>query len=223
MQFTQTCLCAALILVTSLSSASGQTGEKTIGTERDAGKSATQTHGSDGVKKEAPTPAVLSETSSIWIHFAGGRRMQVDEVTEHSDGVWYRLGNVTTFIDKVRVERIERSTDPDLASLSETFDGSRRWSIADSARVENFFMSRFNRPLPIAVYGQSELHTRWGLDHRRSMDVGLHPDSVEGRILIRFLVSEGIPFLAFRRSIPGVATGPHIHVGHGSRRISARN
>ncbi|MGH9956499.1 MAG: hypothetical protein ACREBC_05135, partial [Pyrinomonadaceae bacterium] len=150
------------------------------------------------------------------------RRMQVDDVTEHSDGVWYRLGNVTTFIDKVRVERIERITDPDLASLSETFDGSRRWSIADSGRVENFFISRFNRPLPIAVYGQSELHTRWGLDHRRSMDVGLHPDSVEGRALIRFLISEGIPFLAFRRSIPGVATGPHIHVGHGSRRVFAR-
>lgn len=210
-------LCTALILVTAFSFSSAQTGEKASST--DTNKSIA--NGKEG--SEAPKPAAVEGTTSIWIHLAGGRRMQVDEVTEHSDGVWYRLGNVTTFIDRVRVERVERSTDPDLASLSETFDGSRRWSIADSARVENFFMSRFNRPLPIAVYGQSELHTRWGLDHRRSMDVGLHPDSVEGRTLMRFLVSEGIPFLAFRRSIPGVATGPHIHVGHGSRRISARN
>jgi hypothetical protein len=34
----------------------------------------------------------------------------------------------------------------------------------------------------------------------------------EGRALIKFLRSEGIPFLAFRGPIPGVATGPHIHI-----------
>ena len=54
------------------------------------------------------------------------------------------------------------------------------------------------------------------------MDVGLHPDSLEGRGLIEFLRREDIPFLAFREAIPGVATGPHTHVGNPSRRLSAR-
>ena len=81
-------------------------------------------------------------------------------------------------------------------------------------------MTRFKRPLPLTAFGQSELHNRWGLDHRNSMDVGLHPDSVEGKALIKFLTSEQIPFLAFRTSVPGVATGPHIHVGNGSHRMT---
>jgi hypothetical protein len=54
------------------------------------------------------------------------------------------------------------------------------------------------------------------------MDVGLHPDSAEGRALIEFLRNESIPFLAFRGPIPGVATGPHIHIGNRSPRISGR-
>ena len=71
------------------------------------------------------------------------------------------------------------------------------------------------------VYAQetkSDLHTRWGLDHRNGMDVGLHPDSVEGRALIEFLRAESIPFLVFRGPVPGVATGPHIHIGMPSHR-----
>lgn len=168
---------------------------------------------------EPPKSDAPPEVTTTWIHLIGGHRTQVDDVSETADGFWYKRANLTTFIDRARVERIERSSDPRLLSLSETFDGTRRWSIADSPKVESFFVSRFNRPLPLTAFGQSELHNRWGLDHRQSMDVGLHPNSVEGKALIRFLIEEGIPFLAFRSSVPGVATGPHIHIGHGSSRL----
>jgi len=50
--------------------------------------------------------------------------------------------------------------------------------------------------------------------------VALHPDSAEGRALIGFLQARGIPFLAFRGAVPGVATGPHIHIGSPSHRLS---
>jgi hypothetical protein len=214
-----TYLGATLILIIAFSSASGQAGENAKG---ETNQSLTRT--SDGVadKNEGPKSAFHQDNASIWIHLVGGRRTQVDDVTEVADGVWYKQGNVTTFIDRARFERIERSVDPRLSSLSETFEGTGKWSISDSARVESFFVSRFNRPLPLTAFGQSDLHNRWGLDHRHSMDVGLHPDSLEGKALIRFLLSEGIPFLAFRGSVPGVATGPHIHIGHGSPRLPAR-
>jgi hypothetical protein len=58
-----------------------------------------------------------------------------------------------------------------------------------------------------------------GWDHRNSVDVGLHPDSAEGRALIAYLQNAGIPYLAFRGTIPGVATGPHIHIGSPSHRL----
>ena len=163
-----------------------------------------------------------SEEPEIWVHLVGGRRMQVAEVTEDADGYWFKVGNVTTFIDRKRVDRVERNSNikPDAGAGS--LRGSGSWRISDSARVENFFLSRFGRPLPIAAFGQSDLHTRWGWDHRQGMDVGLHPDSLEGRGLIEFLRREEIPFLTFREAIPGVATGPHIHVGNPSRRLAAR-
>jgi len=171
------------------------------------------------------TPAAIEPASepTVWIHLVGGRRMEVDEVTQVADGIWYTRGNVTTFLDSASVLRIERSEPPRKDVPAAVVAGSGRWKISDAARVEDFFMSRFKRPLPLTAFGQSELHDRWGLDHRNSMDVGLHPDSVEGKALIKFLVSEQIPFLAFRTSVPGVATGPHIHVGNASHRMARQN
>jgi hypothetical protein len=165
----------------------------------------------------ATAPAI---EPTVWIHLVDGRRMQVDDVTKVADGVWFTRGNVTTFLESASILRIERSEPPRKDLPAAVVAGSGRWKITDSTRVEDFFMSRFKRPLPLTAFGQSELHNRWGLDHRNSMDVGLHPDSVEGKALIKFLTSEQIPFLAFRTSVPGVATGPHIHVGNGSHRMN---
>ena len=97
-----------------------------------------------------------------------------------------------------------------------------KWRSAEAGKVKTFFLTKFNKPLPLSAFGQSDLHTRWGLDHRNSMDVNLHPDSVEGRALIAYLRAEAIPFLVFRAPIPGVATGPHIHVGYRSSRSYRR-
>jgi hypothetical protein len=100
------------------------------------------------------------------------------------------------------------------------YGGGRAWSLSEAGAIKQFFMLRFGRALPIDVFGQSPLHDRWGLDHRNAMDVGLHPDSVEGEALMEYLRANGIPFTAFHFAIPGVATGPHIHVGLPSHRIA---
>jgi hypothetical protein len=205
---------AIIILIGAFSVVPGQIRDRTKHTGPETNSETTEAD-----KKESAKTEPQQDVTSTWIHLVGGIRTQVDDVSEAADGFWYRRANVTTFIDRTLVERIERSTDPRLLSLSETFEGTRKWKISDSPKVENFFVSKFNRPLPLTAFGQSELHNRWGLDHRQSMDVGLHPDSLEGKALIRFLVDEGIPFLAFRSSVPGVATGPHIHIGHGSSRL----
>jgi len=221
MHLLTTYFCTTLILMTAFSSARAQAGEKVLGTERDT-SATSQTRKVTIEEKEAQTPTLAPESAMIWIHLVGGRRMQVDEVTEVADGIWYKQGTVSTFVDRARVERIERSQDANPNPIPDTFAASGKWSISDWVKVESFFMSRFNRPLPLSAFGQSDLHNRWGLDHRNGMDVGLHPDSLEGKALIKFLLSEGTPFLAFRGPVPGVATGPHIHIGNGSKRLHAR-
>ncbi len=98
--------------------------------------------------------------------------------------------------------------------------GTVNWSAADVIKIEQFFQARFKHALPIASLGQSELHTKWGYDHSNAVDVGLHPDSVEGKTLMNYLSSQGIPFMAFRRAVPGSATGPHIHIGKSSQKTT---
>lgn len=98
------------------------------------------------------------------------------------------------------------------------YDGRGAWSLSSAAQIESFFLKTFGRRLPVSALGQSDLHNRWGYDHREAMDVGLHPDSAEGQALMAYLQSAGIPFMAFRRAVPGSATGPHIHIGRPSHR-----
>ena len=176
-------------------------------------------------KQESPNstqaaPEEKKEASVITIELVGGGRLQVEELRETRDGIWYRRGNVTTLLDTARVARIERPSSGEPKQV--VSDPAQDWSLADARKVQNFFFTKFGRPLPTSAFGQSEIHDRWGLDHRQGMDVGLHPDSEEGIALVNFLRTEKIPFLVFRHAIPGVATGPHIHIGRPSHRYLRR-
>jgi hypothetical protein len=164
-----------------------------------------------------------STTEKITIVLADGPLL-VDDVTEEADGYWYKRGNMSKFLDRERVIRIERPKPPaeEKTSDNDVLEGLGKWKLSDAGKIEDFFVEKFKKPLPLSAFGQSDLHTRWGWDHRNGMDIGLHPDSGEGRALIEFLRNESIPFLAFRGAIPGVATGPHIHIGNRSPRISSR-
>jgi hypothetical protein len=98
------------------------------------------------------------------------------------------------------------------------FTGAGHWLLSQANSIESFFQQTFKRPLPVAVFGQGAIHNQWRLDHRNAMDISLRPDEPEGQALIDFLKRNGIPFSAFRSAIPGVATGPHIHIGMPSHR-----
>lgn len=176
-------------------------------------------------KQESPSsaqaaPEEKKDAPVITIELVGGGRLQVEELRETRDGIWYRRGGVTTLLDATRVARIERPSSGEPKQV--VSDPAQDWSLADAKKVQNFFFTKFGRPLPTSAFGQSEIHDRWGLDHRQGMDVGLHPDSEEGIALVNFLRTEKIPFLVFRHAIPGVATGPHIHIGRPSHRYLRR-
>lgn len=124
---------------------------------------------------------------------------------------------------KAELAKVKTFVKPTLKPLSSSATVMRStvgsWSMANLGAVQQFFSSKFGRPLPTSTIGQSATHNRMGWDHRHAVDVGLHPDSTEGRALIAYLQSNGIPFLAFRGAVPGVSTGPHIHIGTPSHRL----
>jgi hypothetical protein len=100
------------------------------------------------------------------------------------------------------------------------FVGGMRFALAtDLKKIVLAFEKQFDHKLPISARGQTALHRTLGFDHRERVDVALNPDDPEGRWLIAYLEKELIPFFAFRASIRGQATAPHIHIGPPSLRL----
>lgn len=62
------------------------------------------------VKPEATAVRTPEPTAETWIYLVGGARFKADHVREVADGAWYHAGNLTNFIDKGRIERIERGS-----------------------------------------------------------------------------------------------------------------
>jgi hypothetical protein len=101
------------------------------------------------------------------------------------------------------------------------YAGTRSFSMSAMRALERYFAERIGRPLPISAVGQTSVHVRLGLDHRDAVDLALHPDTVEGRLVIGWLRAQDISFLAFRAAQTGMATGAHIHVGAPSERLTS--
>jgi len=101
------------------------------------------------------------------------------------------------------------------------YQGQGVWSLSTiTSKLQQMFLARFGRALPISALGQTAMHDRMGFDHRNALDVAIHPDSPEGQALLEYLRTEGVPFIAYRGAVPGAASGAHIHVGLPSPRIT---
>jgi LysM repeat protein len=63
----------------------------------------------------------------VWIYLVGGARVEADSVNETAEGVWYTHGNLFIFIERSRIERIERER---VKSVSESSDSwtERGWT-----------------------------------------------------------------------------------------------
>ena len=59
-------------------------------------------------KVEEKSAETSQSIQPVWIYLIGGARVEVDEVTEMATGVWYRRGTLSIFIERARIERIER-------------------------------------------------------------------------------------------------------------------
>lgn len=97
-----------------------------------------------------------------------------------------------------------------------------QWSLDRLPEVQSAYQTAFKKNLPLANKGQGSIHNKWGYDHRNSADVSLNPSTPEGQQFTQKLREMNVPFLAFNQAIPGVATGPHIHIGFPSHRTTQK-
>jgi Zn-finger nucleic acid-binding protein len=81
---------------------------------------------------EGETATSAETTPTVWIYLVGGAKMEVDEATENAEGVWYRRGNLSIFIERSRIERVEREQPVELIAGADNAASKR-------ARRERFW------------------------------------------------------------------------------------
>ena len=101
------------------------------------------------------------------------------------------------------------------------FFGSGNFNESILGRIELAYNKTFHHDLPISAHGETATHRALGFDHRGRVDVALNPDQKEGLWLRSYLESAKIPYYAFRGAMVGKATGPHIHIGPPSQRLTS--
>ncbi len=74
------------------------------------------------IKANDAKPLPPETTPTIWIHLVGGARFRVDELQETSDGAWYTRGNLSIFMERERIARIERELPASAAPASPNRD-----------------------------------------------------------------------------------------------------
>lgn len=62
------------------------------------------------VNTAAATKPAAAPAKETWIHLVDGAKFRVDEVREETDGAWYSRQNVSIFLAKERISRIEYET-----------------------------------------------------------------------------------------------------------------
>ena len=187
----------------------------------------------------APLYAGVSASSRVVTLLRRGDPVVINLEITSADGKWYAVttagqsatsgylsGKALEVEQAIAVAQWDYQPPPEPApapdAQSSAAEGAQAIALASKAKIvsdiKSFFISKFGRTLPVSAFGQTRLHSRLGFDHRNGVDVALNPDSLEGRALLGKLRGFGVPFIAFRKAIPGIATGAHIHVGRPSHR-----
>jgi LysM repeat protein len=89
--------------------------------------------------KDAPLTKIVEVSEAehsavaqpVWIYLVGGARVEADSVNETAEGVWYTHGTLSIFIERSRIERIERER---VKSVSESSDSwtERGWTTGNT-------------------------------------------------------------------------------------------
>ena len=78
-----------------------------------------------------------SNEQRIWIYLVGGACVEADSATESEAGVWYRRGSLSAFVERARIDHIERE---DLETLGESDSTSKKalgWT-SGSPKIDGF-------------------------------------------------------------------------------------
>ena len=62
----------------------------------------------DNESDDSSESAAPAGDQPVWIYLVGGARFEADYVTESAAGAWYRRGSLSVFVERARIDHIER-------------------------------------------------------------------------------------------------------------------
>lgn len=107
------------------------------------------------------TPTKPAAPEQIWIYLVDGAKFRVDQVQEQTDGAWYSRHNVSIFLAKERISRIEYETPETPATTRKTAD----WTSGTPA-IDQLIRTNANRfgidpyLVFLVIEKESRFHTR---------------------------------------------------------------
>ena len=96
----------------------------------------------DRVTEVTPT-ATDSSGHPAWIYLVGGARVEADSTTESTAGVWFTRGTLSVFLERSRIDHIERE-DLEKAAESESSRKERGWSTGNR-KIDSLIRSNGGR------------------------------------------------------------------------------
>jgi transglycosylase-like protein with SLT domain len=69
-----------------------------------------------------------SVAQPVWIYLVGGARVEADSAIESPAGIWYRRGSLSVFVERARIDHIERETLETTAESDSTSKKARGWT-----------------------------------------------------------------------------------------------
>lgn len=77
-----------------------------------------------------------TEVHPVWIYLIGGARVEADEVAETTTGAWYRRGSLSIFLERARIERIEREQPQTVAKTTAARSWTERGWSTGNAKID---------------------------------------------------------------------------------------
>ena len=74
----------------------------------------------------------VSSDQPVWIYLVGGARFEVDSVSESAAGAWYRRGSLSVFVERARIDHIEREELETLAESDSSSKKARGWTTGNT-------------------------------------------------------------------------------------------
>lgn len=81
---------------------------------------------------DAQQSSDVSGDQPVWIYLVGGARFEADSVTESAAGAWYRRGPLAVFVERARIDHIEREELETLAESDSSSKKGRGWTTGNA-------------------------------------------------------------------------------------------